>query len=348
MKSKVFLTSTFLLFIFAFTQAQGISTNIQGIDLTVSNNSPAPGQTVTIKAESYVSDLNSSNITWKLNNVEYKKGIGVTSVDIQAPALGKKLTVSIVAVTPEGRTMTTSVSLSSGNVDLILESDGYVPPFFQGKMPLVYQNNYRVIAMPHLADTSGKEYDPATLIYQWSKDSRLVQDQSGYGKQVFLWKDEMVPRQRLISVKVLTRDGSVQAEKVIPIEAGSPLIVFYKDDPLYGTLFNNALENSVSLGKSGEISVLAVPFGFNKPANTMGDLNFSWLINSIKHDSLSASQSITLRAPTDSSGSSNIQLTVYNNEDILEKAENRITATYAIPNSNTSINSANTLNNNGL
>ncbi len=303
----------------SFSYAQ-ISTSIQGIDLKLSNDSPTPGQNITVTAESYVSDLNSSNITWKVNGVAFQKGVGVTSIVVQAPSLGKNLTINITAVTPEGKTMTNNVTLTSGNVDLILESQGYTPPFFAGKIPLAYQNTYRIVAVPHLADASGKEYDPQTLEYQWTKDSRVVQDQSGYGKQVFTWKDEVVPRQRIVDLKVFTRDGKEQAEKFIAIEAGAPSIAFYKDDSVYGTFFNTAVSGNLGLGKGGEVSVLAVPFGFNKPAGSLGDLSFSWLLNSVEQDSLSANQSITLRAPSDQSGSSDIQLTVTNTQDFLEKA----------------------------
>lgn len=346
MNSRLLLTF-FIGILFCATANAQVSTNIQGIELKVSNNSPAPGQSLTVTAESYVANLNSSNITWKLNDQIYQKGVGITSITVQAPALGKKLNINIVAVSPEGRTMTTNVSISSGNVDLILEAEGYTPPFFLGKIPLVYQNQYRIIAMPHLADASGKEYDPQTLVYQWSKDSRVVQDQSGYGKQTFNWKDEIVPRQRLISVKVFARDGSAQAEKIIPIEASAPFVAFYKDDPLYGTLFNSALPSNASLGRSGEMSVLAVPFGFNKPREGLGNLSFNWLINSVKQDSLSANQSITLRAPDNAGGASNIELSITNTEDILEKAVSGFVINYNST-ANTASAASNSLLNNGI
>ncbi len=346
MKSRIFIIFTFLLLVSSLAHAQ-ISTSIQGIDLTLSNESPVPGQKITITAESYVSNLNSSNISWTINGAAYQKGVGLVSITVQAPALGKKMTIGITAVTPAGKTMINSATVTSGNVDLILESGGYAPPMFMGKIPLTYQNSYRIISMPHLADATGKEYDPRTLVYQWTKDSRLVQDQSGYGKQVFTWTDEIVPRQRIVDLKVFTRDGTQQAEKFIAIQSGAPSITFYKDDPLYGTYFNKAVNGNVGLGTAGELSVLAVPFGFNKPDSTLGDLSFLWMLNSQEQESLSSNQSITLRAPGDSSGSSDIQLTVSNNKDILEKADGAFTASF-VQNSNQTATVNNTTNSNGL
>ncbi len=328
MKISSIKHSVITLFILTFAltaNAQGVPSSIQGISLTLSTVNPTPGQTLTVTAESYVTDLNASNITWKLNGSVFQSGPGITSIEVQAPALGKQLTVSVSATTPEGRTLATSININSGKIDLILENDGYVPPFFKGKIPLSYQNNYRIIAFPHLANSSGVEYDPKTLVYTWSKDSSVIQDQGGYGKQVFSWKDDIIPRQRMIDVKVSTRDGSAQAEKVIAVQAGSPSITFYPNDPLYGPLYNNAVGDSTGLGKGGELSVLAVPYGFNAP---LKKLTYIWMINSNEQQDLSSSQSITLRSPANTSGSSAIQLQINNTDDFLQTASNAFTAIF--------------------
>ncbi|MDE1946645.1 MAG: hypothetical protein KGI23_02040 [Patescibacteria group bacterium] len=314
---------------FLFTFAQGVPTSIQGIDLKLSTDNPTPGQNLTITAESYIADLNSSNITWTLNGNTYQKGIGVTSIQVIAPDLGKKLAVAVSAATPDGKTLSTNITVTTGSIDFIIESDGYTPPFFQGKIPLVYQNTYKVIAIPHIANSSGVEYDPKTLVYQWTKDTKVVQSASGYGKQVFIWTDEVVPRPRMINLKVTTRDGTASAEKTVILQAGSPFIQFYNNDPLYGPLYNKAIGNSVGLGSSGELSVLAVPYGFNGLAGNTNDLSFSWMVNSLSQAALSASQSIVLRAPAGQSGSSNIQLRVENSKDILQSASNGFSAVFS-------------------
>lgn len=339
------LTFNFLILaIFAsassIVSAQVIPTTIKGIGLTLSTANPIPGQTVTITAQSYISDLNSSAITWTLNGSLYQKGTGVISIQVKAPASGKQLNVSITALTSEGRQLNDSVIVKSGSVDLLIESGGYVPPFFQGKIPLAYQNDYRVIAIPHLANSSGAEYDPKTLVYQWTKDSQAVQDQSGYGRQVLTWKDEIIPRQRDIRVKVISKDGSAQAEMIILVQAQGPFISFYINDLLYGPLYNKAITDRVGLGSSGEISVLAAPYGFNtgSNANGIGKLSFSWLINSVEETALAASRSIVLRAPAGQSGSSDVQLQISNNDDILQGAKSGFSAVFSDQSSNSPAN----------
>lgn len=342
---KALSTFTFCFLIFTFVaNAQGMPSSVQGIDLRLSTENPIPGQQITVTAESYSVDLNSANIIWTLNSSLYQKGTGITSIQVQAPALGKKLNVEITASVTDGRELKASVNIGSGNIDIIVENDGYVPPFFLGKISLSYQNVYRIIAIPHIADSSGKEYNPRTLVYQWTKDSKVVQDQGGYGKQVFSWQDDIIPRQRVINVRATTRDGSAQAEKVITVQAKSPYISFYNNDPLYGPMYNKAIGDRINLGKSRELSVLAVPYGFNKPSDGVGDLSFTWLVNSIEQMALSASQSIVLRAPQDTAGSSNIQLQIRNNNEILQGAQNGFSAVFSANNSKTATSSLNNYN----
>jgi hypothetical protein len=342
---KAFLIFTFCFLIFAFVvHAQSVPTSVQGIDLKLSADNPVPGQQLTVTAESYVSDLDSSNITWMLNGSLYQKGIGITSIQVKAPGLGKKLTVAVSAITSDNRELKTSIDIGSGNIDIIVENEGYTPPFFSGKVRLSYQNNYRIIAVPHLADSSGKEYDPKTLVYQWTKDTKVMQDQSGYGKQIFIWQDDVVPRQRMINVRAITGDGKAQAEKIVMLQAQGPFVTFYNNDSLYGPLYNKAIGNSVGLGKSGELSVLAVPYGFNKPLDGVGNLSFSWLVNSIEQTALFASQSIILRAPQNTGGSSDIQLQVKNDTDILQGAQNGFTAVFSAQGSQTATSTLNNYN----
>lgn len=343
MKALLIITLSLLFFV-SIVQAQGVPTSIKGIDLKLSNDNPAPGQQLTVTAESFVSDLNSANIIWTLNGSLYQKGVGITSIQVQAPNIGKKLGIAVLAETADGRELKDSIDIGSGSVDFIIENGGYVPPFFRGKVALSYQNVYRLVAIPHIADSSGKEYDPRTLVYQWIKDSNVVSDQSGYGKQVFIWQDEIVPRQRAIDVRVTTRDSGARAEKIILFQAQNPFIAFYTNDSLYGPLYNKAMGNSVGLGKSGELSIIAVPYGFNKPSDGVGDLSFSWLVNSVEQAALSASQSIVLRSPMDTAGSSKIQLQIKNNNDILQGAQNAFTAVFSPSNSGTKTNMLNNYN----
>lgn len=329
--NRLFLFSLSLSFSLFFTfsaQAQGVPTDIGGLSLTSSSDNPAPGQTVTITARSYSIDINSAVLTWIVDGKTAQKGQGLTTFKLQAPELGKTSLIEVSAQSPNGIGFSSSISISSGSVDMIVENNGYVPPFFKGKLPVTYQNTVRIIAIPHIADSRGVEYDPKTLIYQWKKNSRVVEDQSGYGKQSFVLEGDIVPRTTTISVTATTRDGSRRTSGYTSISYNSPSLAFYIDNPLYGALFNIATGNEIFIGKEKETSVLAVPYGFSKPVTGIGNLNLTWMINGFESPDLSKNESITLRAPEGSSGTSNISLSIRNSREILQSANSSLSVKF--------------------
>ncbi len=316
------LFTVFCLLFTVVAHAQAIPSGINSLTLTPSSNNPVPGQTVTITAESYSFDINSATVIWTVNGKQVQKGIGATTLDITAPPLGKKTTVDITAVTPSSGSFTGSITIGSGSIDLIVETDGYVPPFYMGKAPLAYQNNFTIIAIPHLANSSGKEYDPAGLVYQWKKDDGTVlQSQSGYARQSITLAGNIVPRPYYLMVTATSRDGSAQAESLIQIAPQAPSMTFYNDDPLYGPLFNRAIGNTLYIGMQKEARAFAALFGFNIFPGNPNALTLDWSINNVEHPELASSQSIVMRAPDGVSGQSAIALSVRGAQDILQGAD---------------------------
>lgn len=311
------------------TFAQGVPVTASSVDLTSSISNPSPGQKITITARSFSIDINSSMIVWTIDGKVVEKGVGLTKLEIVAPALGKEYKVGISATTENGLTLANSMTVGSGSVDLIMENTGYVPPFFKGKLPLSYQNNLNIIAIPHLADSKGVEYDPKNLIYQWKKNSRVVEDQSGYGKQTFTLIGEILPRETNINVTVSTRDGTKRTTGYVTVSYDSPSLNFYIDNSQYGPLFNKAIGDNIFIGKEKETSVLMVPYGFNKPVNGIGKLLLTWIINGYEREELATNESITLRSPENTAGKSNIELTIKNSKDILQTASRGFSVSFS-------------------
>lgn len=326
-------SASFLCFSAASAQ---VPISIGGLELSASSDNPIPGQIVTITARSYAVDANASKISWTVDGKVVQNALGATTLQVVAPTLGKKMVVNVSAATPEGRVVSASITIGSGSVDMILEADGYVHPFFRGKLSPFYQNAVKIVAMPHLATASGVEYDPQTLVYRWKRNDRALEDQSGYGKQAVTLVGDIVPRPYDVTVTVTPRDGSSSAQGFAEITVGGPSIGFYIDDPLYGPMFNATIGDTVRIGSQKETSVLAVPYGFNKPAGGIGDLSWSWLINGVKRTELVANESVVLRAPEGSAGSSKIQLDIRNTDRILQGASGAFSAAFSATDPNRS------------
>lgn len=333
MKSRIFIfllaTIFSSLFFIPIIHAQGISLPNGGIDLSLSTDNPTPGQDITITARSFNAEIDSAVITWTVNGKQEQKGIGANTLKVTAPELGKKLIVNISAATTNGKILANSITISSGSVDMILENNGYVHPFFKGKIPLSYQNTFTVTAIPHIANSDGIEYDPKNLVYTWKKSWQILEEDSGYGKQSIQLTGDIVPRGYALTVLATTRDGKAQASGYATISFDSPSISFYVNDPLYGPYFNTAIGDNIRIGTQKETGVLMVPFGFNKPINSIGNLLFTWMINGVERTELATKESIILRAPSDSAGASNISLSIRNNKQFLQGATGGFYATFS-------------------
>jgi hypothetical protein len=182
-------------FIATFSLAQAQSPDgLTDLIITPSSENPSPGQQITISVKSYSIDINSAKITWIVDGVSKSTGTGLKTFTMTAPQGGKKSTVQVRATTPEGKTVSSSISVGSGSIDLIIETDGYVPPSYRGRLYPVFQNAVDIIAIPHLSNSSGTEYDPKTLVYTWKQNEKVLDSDSGYGKQKISISGTVIPR----------------------------------------------------------------------------------------------------------------------------------------------------------
>jgi hypothetical protein len=330
------LVLAFCILPFAFIHAQ-VPTSIDGIDITITPPNPIQGKNVEISLQDYLSNISTANITWMVNGKKVTSGIGKNDITLTAPPLGKESGVTILIQTQDGKTVQKSVVIKSGSVDIVWESQGYAPPLYGGKQDFAYQNTLKIIAIPHLANSSGAEIDPGTLVYNWTQDSTVLQDQSGYGKQFVTITGSVIPRATTISVNVSTRDGSETASGIITLHPGSPSLIFYKDDPLYGVLYNLAL-GAKTIFSNQEITLLAVPFSFTMPSLTNNNLQYGWTINGTAQNNLVSNRSVTLRVQ-DTSADANypVQLQLQNMKEILQGATNAITVMFVANKNNNEI-----------
>lgn len=322
---KCLLTALFLGI--SVAHAQLLSPLASDLQLTASADNPAPGQSVTVTANSYSTNIGGARFTWSVNGTVTSQGTGKNVITVNAPTLGKNLKISLTVDTADGKVLLSSITIGSGLVDMIVEPNGYVPTSFYGKLSPSYQNTIKIVAIPHLANPSGVEYNPKSLIYTWKKDDSVLEDISGYGKQSMSISGDLIPRSFVATVDIVSADGAVHGEGNVSVDQEPPSILFYVNDPLYGPMYNKAVSNTISIGSQKETSVLAVPFGFNT-ANKSA-LSLDWTVNGAEHPELADNYSIILRAPDAVSGSSQIALSIRNAVNILQGADNAFTAYFS-------------------
>ncbi len=308
-------------------QAQvSLPSSIDGVTISADINSPAPGQNVEIKVESYNTDLNRASITWLENGKTVDTGTGKKTLTVAAPTPGKELKVTAIITTVEGRAVNKTISVISGDIEIVIEPDAYTPPFFKGKPPYIYNQNLKIIAVPHLVAKNGAPLDPSKLVYKWKRDYNVLGDQSGYGRQVLLYKSGLVPRPVSMTVEVSSLDDGVLGEKTVNLEATDGSLLFYEEDPLYGVMYNTAVGDRFNL-KQQEVRFLAIPFGFNREHGDQ--ITYAWSVNNVENPDLGSTRSLTLRAKDGAEGSSIIGLDVRNGYDILQGAKASFTAYFS-------------------
>ncbi|MDQ5893037.1 MAG: hypothetical protein QG640_47 [Patescibacteria group bacterium] len=316
-----------LLCVFGTQAYAQIPASVDGVTIDTNISNPRPEQMVEVFVESFGLDLNASSIVWLVDGKNQGQGIGLKKILVTMPRVGVTLNVKAVIKTPEGKEIQKSLVLKSGSVDIIWEPRGYTPPFFEGKLPLVYQNSVRIVAIPHLSKDGLSEIDPKTLVYQWKMGGKYVPDGQGYGKQSVNIQLDSIPKPLEIEVEVYTREQSQNTSGSISIEPIEPFLYFYEDNSLYGILFNKILTGRVSL-KNEEMRVRAVPFGFNIGQGSDANV-YNWSVNNVDQPSLLKNQSITIRTKAETEGISNINLDIRNQEAILQGARGQFTVYFS-------------------
>jgi len=322
-KSSILFFVLFLS-VFSFAQAQGIPGVTEPVTIKVSPQFPKPNTTITVSTQSFSTDLNRATITWISGGKVIKQGIGATSTTLPSGKAGVLTSVEVSVATADIGTISQSVSWRPADVILAWKTDGYIPPFYMGKALESYGSSFRVTAIPEFFTSSGNRIDPKTLVYTWKKNGTIDPNQSGFGKDSFTSTQASYVRGGDdINVEVSNNDGSIVAGKTITLSPGIPEIVFYEESPLYGVMYEKALNRSVNL-ELEEIIILAEPFNVSTN-NAFAGLSLDWNINNAPVSNFKDKNKITLRKAGEIGGESVISLFIQHQTKILQGGQASIT-----------------------
>jgi hypothetical protein len=264
----------------------------------------------------YTDDLNSANITWYKDGKSVLSGKGETKYSFITGPVGTESTIEIKVALLSGTSFSKTITISPASVDLVWEADSYVPPFYEGKALHPRQGSLKVVAMPDFVK-GGKRISPSNLIYQWTSGINVLQSQSGYGKNVLVINGSLLGKDENIEALVTDPLNGLTADSIIDIAPVDPQIVFYKNDPYYGELFDESLTGSFNLN-TDEVQILAAPYYFT---NENGALNYEWQLNGQTIPELSGSMTAIFKKPQGETGQSSISLQVTNANRVLQEAD---------------------------
>lgn len=298
---------------------QTVSSGFQEqISAEITPSSPRPGETVTIKLTSYSTNLDKAKITWRENSKIVLDQIGATEYTFTLGQLGNDKSVSVYIEKAGGGIIERSYFIVPTEVDLVYEPETYTPPFYRGRAWATHQSRIKVLAIPRILDDFDRLIPSDNYTYKWSLDGKVIQNQSGFGRNVFIYDSSLLADTTQISVEVEPRNYSALASASITINPVEPLVALYEKNPIYGTIFENAVTGTYLLSRN-EITLEAIPYFFSNPNS-----DFTWLMNNQTISKNLNPREMTFRIENDTLGQSNISIRTVDSGKILQSAESTI------------------------
>lgn len=288
-----------------------LDTTLGGLEralyMKLSPEYPNPNSTVNVSLSSNSFDLNTASIVWKVNGNNVLSGKGEKNLSVKVGDAGLSYNVTVDIVTSRGEPISRSVTITPTDVDLIWNADTFSPNFYKGKSLFTYEAPITIEAFPYFITTQNTLYQKDSLIYEWTLNNVPLTSQSGYGKSSVRINGSKFGKKQIVTVRVSTQNKTIVSYKGIEIEQTDPKILFYENSPLYGTLTNHALTNTIDL-TAQEITIEAMPYFFSFKDRNADNLNYSWKLNGSDIPPTASKSSLTLRNEGDESGVSKIGL----------------------------------------
>jgi len=196
-------------------------------------------------------------------------------------------------------------SSPTGQVDIIVEPETYVPSFYKGKAEPTAGNPLRLIAVP-----SGLE--ETNLTYKWSINRNPSINTSQNIRVTAPYAENM-----LVSLRVTNPEGTLLAERDEYVTLSSPEIIFYENNSLRG-ISRIAIGSEHNLiGKEVLISTEPYFIGdINSP-----NLSVNWEVDGQDQTMVSDWKNVALSKPEDQAESVLINLNIRNNLNLSESTK---------------------------
>jgi len=288
---------------------------------------PRPGDSVTIRVNSFTIDLDQAQIAWSIDGRTTAQGAAVKEVSFTAGPLGSRTIIGISALV-EGLLFSDQVVIQPVDINLIWQADTYVHPFYSGKALAGSEANFTIVALPRVVNTFGSLVSADDLVFTWKENGRVLGSQSGRGKNILRIVGPRIFNTTQIEVAASTVAESVTAKRILTLRSVSPAIIFYENSPLLGMRFEKALPSPFEL-KREEITVTAHPFFFSSSERVSSDFQYKWVINGSSIEAPPGdNSSLVLRQTGSGAGFATISLTIQNLKEVLQRARSSFSVNF--------------------
>src|SRR3989344_544105 len=202
--------------------------------LSIEPEHPAPGGSVHAEVASILLDLEGGEIVWYVNGAERARGTGRTEIELTIGTLGTETMVRATLLDEGFERAAAETVIRPAEIDLLWESDSYVPPFFHGRALASAGTNLRMEALPRFKRADGSSVARDDITFTWRRNGYVIASVSGRGKYRALIPSPPLFGTDTISVEARTPDGAFAADASARIPSTEPVLSLYEDHPLFG------------------------------------------------------------------------------------------------------------------
>lgn len=278
MIKKIFLIAAYLLLSITPTITLAYTETTDGGEMiaTVSPKNPGSFSEVNISIKSFGADLDRADITWTIDGKVVKNGRGIKNLSFKTGPVGKRITVDILSAGPEA-IIAKTISIIPAYVDIVWESDSYVPNFYKGAALPSRGSKIKLHAIPNFKNEEGIRLKPSDLIYKWRVNYQNVENSTGNLGSLELTLQDIT--QNKITVEAEDSSGQIAATKTLTISPATPKNIFYEVDSLLGPIYNKAVSGAFDM-QNKETVIKAEPYFISLNADR-SDFSYLWTINEL-------------------------------------------------------------------
>lgn len=301
------------LFFIVCTPTLTFATDEASIELVPRN--PKPFTPVKATLVSYIFNVNTALITWKVDGKEVLKGIGEKKLTIQTSSVGTKVPVHVTAVTADNVAVELDLVITPESVDILYEvPESYTPLFYEGKALPGEGALVKFVAMPNISENN-RHLPPSSLSYSWYINNELVESASGIGKQSAFLGLDILSSFTTIKVVVFGPRGT-SAEHSIDVYPHDVMPLLYTYDEILGANFSSLIGKRFESTK--DFILTLEPLYLSTKGTFGSDATYSWSLNGLPVTPLGG-RILALKPEEDTYGSKSLSVEISHKKRKLQK-----------------------------
>ncbi|MCA9367451.1 hypothetical protein KC887_04300 [Candidatus Kaiserbacteria bacterium] len=282
---------------------------------------PQPGEEVKVELVDQGSVNYGSAIAWYYDGNLITDAANKRTITVTAGSIGSSKKVQAVLTHPRGTQEVTSAVVKPLYLDIVLEPQTYVPPFYLGRAVPSISSMVNATALIN----DGSSFNSESHFYRWQVNQKVLENGPlrGGNRVSFEmpWGDKAI-----LILEVTDLQGRTVAQRGIEIVSVAPRIAFYEINSLYGVSSRAIGNNTVPIVGNG-LTLRAVPYYLDSRTYNYPDVA-EWKLDSIPTNNNSNNPySITLQGAAEGSQAT-VGFHVRSLEQVLQGAQNNITVSY--------------------